>query len=744
MLIAAGDSGPSQQRNRLPLNCLRNGVRHVAVPDVFFRIWRPVNFCIILILFFSTITPCNAASNLLDDINVVDTPNGYNIVIQFLSPIFYQRHQPLREGNSLAVQLRQSSANVTQENSSGVEPGIKWNSAFGVPLIDVTLEDTNIESPKLILRFSKKVKFSVFNGGDNHSITVSIETSRPLFNGPQPIEPERGSPPNIITSLKLIDPNMATRLDRANEAMLNKDYSRAVQLLTRIRQDGNDAIKPHTQELIGLAREYNGQLAHAKAEYEKYLADFPTGEASDRVRQRLIALSTAADAPKPSRQQLNSQHEQAGGKWTSQFYGDIGQYYFRNEIQRPRKDWQLMRSNIMSQFNLVGRTRNDNYDIKLQFSGNYLSDLLNNNEDTFYPSQIALDGRIKKWGLYTRLGRQSRQSGGVLGRFDGIHAAYDINGFLTVNVVSGYPVDFNQRDKINKQQSFTGVSLDIGTLWGGWEFKTYYIEQDYIGVKDRESIGTEIQYFDTDKSLFTLVDYDIYHKELNMFSSNGRWNLSPNTSLNFSFDQRRSPILLTRNALIGQGQNQLDDLLQIYSAAEILQLAKDRTAELQTSQIGITQQIGKNWQFNFETTASEYSGMPASAGVAEIESTGQEFYYATRLIGSNILLDNDSAIFGLRYADTSRAQISSLETYWRFNLYSNIRLNPRLRLDYRQNTANKTDRWFARPNLKIDYKLNAKIHCELDLGYDWLEETFVNTRQQLSGYYLRAGYWLQF
>ena len=44
------------------------------------------------------------------------------------------------------------------------------------------------------------------------------------------------------------------------------------------------------QELLGLAREKNGQTAHAKAEYQRYLALYPDADGAARVRQRLAAL----------------------------------------------------------------------------------------------------------------------------------------------------------------------------------------------------------------------------------------------------------------------------------------------------------------------------------------------------------------------------------------------------------------------------------------------------------------------
>ena len=42
--------------------------------------------------------------------------------------------------------------------------------------------------------------------------------------------------------------------------------------------------------MLGIARERNGQMAHAKAEYEEYLRRYPEGPAADRIRSRLKAI----------------------------------------------------------------------------------------------------------------------------------------------------------------------------------------------------------------------------------------------------------------------------------------------------------------------------------------------------------------------------------------------------------------------------------------------------------------------
>ena len=60
------------------------------------------------------------------------------------------------------------------------------------------------------------------------------------------------------------------------------------------------------------------------------------------------------------------------------------------------------------------------FDFKAQIAGNYQKDLNSDTDrDKLNPNLLSLEGRQKDWGLYGRVGRQSRNSGGVFGRFDG-------------------------------------------------------------------------------------------------------------------------------------------------------------------------------------------------------------------------------------------------------------------------------------------------------------------------------------
>ena len=76
-------------------------------------------------------------------------------------------------------------------------------------------------------------------------------------------------------------------------AMSARDYPKALALLTKLQRQPEFPERAHAQELLGLARERSGQLAHAKAEYEEYLRRYPQGEAAERVAFRLRILRAA-------------------------------------------------------------------------------------------------------------------------------------------------------------------------------------------------------------------------------------------------------------------------------------------------------------------------------------------------------------------------------------------------------------------------------------------------------------------
>lgn len=686
------------------------------------------NTCSVILLFLYSIS---VTAQVVEDVVISDQERGYSVEIQFSIPLRYQSHSPDVSGSTLEIQLRPEIVDLTQLSTIfNNRRNISWNKNTGVPIKEIIFDGDILTKPVLIVYFTKAVKYKVKRSADFRSIIIDIEA----------VKPKRTD--KLIKSELSFDPKLTALLERANQAMLSKSYPKAIQLYTKILTEYGGEVRKRAQELLGLAREYNNQLAHAKAEYETYLKNYPKGEGTDRVRQRLTALLTAADNPKDKLKARRRQQDD----WDTQFYGSFAQFYYRDETTPENEKSLLLRSDVLNDLDFVARARKGDFDTKLQFIGSYREDLLSDSEgNEFIPSTFSLEAKHSGVGLYTRLGRQSRTTGGVLGRYDGIHTAYDLGSSLTLNGVFGYPVDSSDRTKINKEQEFYGMSFDIyPPSWEGWDFNSFYIKQTNAGITDREAVGGEIHYFDPDQSFFTLVDYDIFYDELNIFLMIINASITDDTAFNWVMDFRKSPLLTTTSAIQGQGVDSLEELLDRFTDDELFRLARDRTADSKSLTLGVTHQLNDNWQYINELTATEFGDTKASGDIEAIQGTEIEYFYSTQLIANSLFYNNDSLLFGLRYADTLNSNLYSLDSNWRVNATNNLRLNPRIRVDYRKDKENKDIRLRAQPFFRVDYRLKRWLKIEFDLGYEWLKEEFEGEPETTSGYFLTIGYRAQF
>ncbi|MBV9316190.1 MAG: SPOR domain-containing protein, partial [Gammaproteobacteria bacterium] len=109
----------------------------------------------------------------------------------------------------------------------------------------------------------------------------------------------------------------------ARTAMAAHNYPEAVALLTKLQRQPEFPERARAQELLGLARERSGELAHAKAEYEEYLRRYPHGEASERVEFRLKMLRAAEAKARTGREvSSDTQRWQVSGGFAQMFRYD--------------------------------------------------------------------------------------------------------------------------------------------------------------------------------------------------------------------------------------------------------------------------------------------------------------------------------------------------------------------------------------------------------------------------------------
>lgn len=524
-------------------------------------------------------------------------------------------------------------------------------------------------------------------------------------------------------------------MEEARKAIAENKLSHAIQLYTKVLRYPDNAYSRDALEFLGLARERNRQYAHAIREYQRYLELYPEGEGAVRVKQRLAGLTTAREQPRT----LPGSKRTTARSTPWEVFGGFSQYYRRDESTTDAGGDVLTQSSIASDLDITARKRSANYDLQTRFTGGYLYDFLDDGPgNQTSVSSLYVDAGQKQYGLSARLGRQSRNTGGVLGRFDGLLLGYQANDWLTVNAVAGFPV-WSVRDALQTDRYLYGVSFDFGTFANAWDFETFFIEQQNDGILDRRAIGGEARYFDPSLSLLTYVDYDISYASLNNLIVLGTWTLPDRTTFNASVDYRNSPVLLTTNALQGQTVPTLQDLLDTYTEDQIRQFAEDRTAELTTATLGATHPFSERFQVSGDVTVSNLSDTSASGGIAAVPGTGYEYFYGLQLIGSNLAKDGDINVLGLRYADTSSSDTTTLTLDTRYPI-GDWRINPRLRVDYRQNTNSDSTQWIGSPSLRIDYRWRRRYRFEIEAGGEWSTEDLPNDTQDASAYYFSLGY----
>lgn len=540
----------------------------------------------------------------------------------------------------------------------------------------------------------------------------------------------------------LPDAERRTLMVAGRSALARRDYSRAVELFTKLTRQPEYADRARAQELLGLTRERAGQLAHAKAEYGEYLRRYPEGEAATRIRARLRTLASAG-----RRGVLGS----GSGTWEEQsawrLSGGASQMYRwdRSAVTTAEAAIEQQNQNaIYTDADVTARRRGERFDLIGRVAAGYAKDLLvggPGDQTRVATAFIELDDRQLGWA--TRLGRQTRNSGGLLGTFDGLFASYRLRRALELSAAIGYPVE-STRESPETDRRFLGLSAELGPFRDRWDVTAFVVAQNLAGETDRRAIGLEGRYFVPGRTLVALLDYDVYFGELNSLALMGNVQLPGRWVVSFSADHRRSPVLTTRNALIGQPVDRLDDLLTLFGPDEISALAKDRTPISESWSLSVGRPLGERFQLSFDAFAMRADSTPASGGVPETPTIGPDWSLQLQLSGTNLVKSSDLWVLTARQqvSDTFTTQSLSLAT--RLPVGSGAwRIGPRLRIDRRASARDDSRELLYVPTLRIDHQRGASWF-ELEAGAEFGNRDVPADRERTRRHYLGVGYRLYF
>ncbi len=548
-----------------------------------------------------------------------------------------------------------------------------------------------------------------------------------------------------------------TMLAQVKSAMSAHDYAAAIRLLTKLQRQPEFPERSRVQELLGLARERSGQLAHAKAEYEEYLRRYPKGEAAERVALRLRILRAAT-----LKAQGGATAGESGRRW--QVTGGISQL-FRYDGTRvdnttpagnvppgttllPNSSQLTTENALFNDVDLLVRRRGDQLDwvgrLSAGYSKSFDAQSVGNQRRISIASLEFVDRAL---GLLGRIGRQTRNQDGVLGTFDGVFLSYQWRPSWGINLTAGYPVE-EIDSGVRTNRRFETLSLAYSPPGAHWDASIFAAIQEYDGIRDRQAAGFEARYLAAHASLVLVVDYDTFYHSINTASLLGTLQLPARWNVSFDAERRNSPVLSTRNALIGQPAAtvaQLETLIQQAGlpAQTIFQWARDRTPYTSDYSLTATRPIGQRLQFSATVAASQTSATPASGAVDAQPGSGTELTYQAQLYGSSLWFPGDFSVASLTYANTQTGKLQALSGSARFPFIGAWRIGPRISINRRVLVADDSTELTYIPSVLVDYQRGLRL-VQIEIGGQLGKRDAVLETQNTKRYYVSLSYRIGF
>ena len=464
------------------------------------------------------------------------------------------------------------------------------------------------------------------------------------------------TPAVAVTQNVEIDNQAGALLAQGRDHITSGDYISAIKALNSLLTLPHNKFTNDAIEYIGVARERGGQFALAREMYETYLRINPDSEGAQRVRQRLASMAGGNGEPVPVLRPV-----QDGTVPVKSVFGSLSQTYYRGAAitgastltpTQPALSNVTQRS-LISFLDLTARYQNGNYDNRVIVRDQYTYSWLDSIPKDNRLSAAYLELKDKKRDYSARFGRQPGSTGGILGMFDGASATYNLSPTWHITGNTGIP----KETKVDARRYFYSLSTDFGPLAQRWYGGFYYIYQYVEGVEDRNAVGAEMRYFEPRHSLYTLFDYDLGFKVLNIAVLQANWQTESNTSYNLLVDHRKSPALQTTNVLIGTTVlKSYSGWSSLFTPEQLREMAKLHTPESNYYDFSVTHPVSQKLQLGGGINMYNFTESPATAVALAAPGTGNTYIYSLRAIGTGLLFDKDISVLTLSHTKGATLQ----------------------------------------------------------------------------------------
>lgn len=643
----------------------------------------------------------HASPQWLDDVRSVERDGQTGIELVLSQSAYYLSHFPPENGEALTVYLRVPALNNNPvfPIHEQIEPYAGTEARLALVAFDANESETTLR-----LTFTQNTDYRVSQGSSDKTILV-LFTPVALIATP------------VVSAAE--DERIKTLIAQSRDALTRGEVDQAIQILSALISLPANPYRADALELLGVARERKGQRAHAKAVYEQYLAEFPKGEGADRVGQRLAEL--LSNELKPQEKLKEVKTAALSHAWT--YNGSFAQYYYRGSNDVGGGAPTLDQSTLYTQFAWNSQQRGERFDSRVVANLSHQRNFLNAPKD---PEINALFGQVKdkQAGWFAKLGRQSSPGGGVLGRFDGLLAQYNLTSAVRLDAITGYAVEFSEKSTLQIHRPFWSVATNLGPYWDGLEVMPFYIRQRADSMLERAAAGYELRYLHPRGNLFHVLDYDLSYRLLNAVLVQGQYSFLESSSVYGYYDARRSPSVATTNALIGEiNASSLKDLLAL-SRDRIRELARAWTGESSTATVGVSHTFNPRVQVSGDVTFSEQKS-PFRIAAREVignapdaTQADRQTYFALQMVASQLINPRDTLLAGLQHTQADTYNSDTLTLTHRFPVEQAWRFDTRFKYDRRMNDngvrSNKTS-----PSVRIEYRPSKSVETQLELGGEW-------------------------
>ena len=552
-----------------------------------------------------------------------------------------------------------------------------------------------------------------------------------------------------------LDQRAAALLATAQQALAAKDAQKAIETLGQLLELPPNSSSRTAQALIGDARQQAGDTGRARAEYEFFVKQYPTGPDADRIRAALglTPATTTAGAAADKRPAA-----------TTTLTGSISAFYYGGKSKVRTQEFQdsplsglpelvsdatlsdTDQSQLVTNADVNWRRRDADSEQRFVFRDAYYKDYKRPDKSRNKLSSLYYDHRSFGLGTSVRLGRQTPLGGGVLGRFDGVQASYTFQPRWKASAVLGKPTD----SLLDARRHFYGASVEAEALTPQLGGSLYFLEQKIDGEVDRRAIGSDLRYFEGGLSATAQLDYDTVLKGLNVASLQATWQRPDNTVINFLFDRRTTPMMMLGNTLFFGGATiqppptRVSDLLVNGTTVEALrQQVRDTTAKSTQAALGVTTPITPQWQFGADV---RYSSTGAIAPVPDLLPQGQPasgdiWSLGLQLIGTNLYSPRDTHVLIASFVNGPGFQ-GQLLSYNNASLVSkDWQLEPSIKF-YRQSSPGGvvSSRWA--PGLRVTWRVRQEVALESEINVESSKTTSATRNESASRtfYYLGGRY----